>query len=270
VIVGFLLVFASSFILNRILYKHNIVHKNTSLAGFIFMIMMSYYPEYQVIRPVSIAVFVLLLIIDQLLKSYNREESLDLIYSSGFLTAIGSFIYFPFIFFYGLILVSFIFFRSVNWREWVSSFFGFATPFLFLATYYFWFDRLIPKIHEYIAMYKVNPDLVTITKPAYIVLTSLIILLSLFSVYYSVTNRIEKTIERKRKNLLLNWVIFFVLASFPFTAGQSGDHIELVFITFAGSVAYYLMQIRKSSWQEIVLLLFILFLLLNNIFFQWS
>jgi hypothetical protein len=269
VIAGYLLVIVSAIILNRLLYTHNIVQKNTSMTGFVFVILMSYYPELQTIQPVNIAVFFLLLILTYLLGSYNREEPLDFIYSAGFIITIGSYVYFPFIFFYGLILFSFIFFRSVKWREWVSSVFGLLTPFLFLATYYFWFDLLLLKIHEYLGMFTIHADFMPFKKPVYIILSSFITLLSIYTLSYGLTNRIEKTIERKRKNLLLNWVIFFVLVSYPFTSKLTGYHLQLAFIAFSGSLAFYLMQIRKPFWQELLLLLFILFLLTNNLFFRW-
>jgi len=270
VIAGYLLVVISAFILNSLLYRHSIVQKNTSMAGFIFMVLMSYYPEFQTLHAVNIAVFFLLLILEQLLMSYNREEPLDNLYSAGFLTATASFFYFPFIVFYGYILVSFIFFRSGKWREWTSSFLGLFTPFLFLSTYYFWFDRLIPKIHEYLGMFTIYADFRLSEKPAYIILTILIVLSSFYSLFYGLTNRIEKTIERKRKSLLLYWVIFFVFITYPFTSNLTVYHIELAFITFSGSLAFYLMQIRKSLWQELILLLFLLFLISNNLFFKWN
>jgi hypothetical protein len=99
VICGCFLVMGSTLILNHVLYNHSIVQKNSSLAGFIFIILMSYYPEFHTVQPVNIAIFFLLLILNQLLQSYNREEPLDLIYSAGFFIAIGSYLYFPFIFF---------------------------------------------------------------------------------------------------------------------------------------------------------------------------
>ena len=99
VILGYILVNFSAIMLNRLFYGHNIVQKNSSLTGFIFMILMSYYPPFLTIHPVNITVFFLLLIISQLLKSYNRTESLDLVYSASFMITIGSLFYSPFIFF---------------------------------------------------------------------------------------------------------------------------------------------------------------------------
>jgi Family of unknown function (DUF6427) len=270
VISGCFLVIGSTLILNHVLHNHRIVQKNSSLAGFIFIILMSYHSEFLTIQPVNIAVFFLLLILNQLLKSYNKEEPLDLIYSAGFFVAIGSYAYFPSIFFYGFILISFIIFRSGKWREWISSFFGLLTPFLFLAVYYFWSDQLMARIHEYLGMFTVHSDLKFSKNPVYIILTSIIILFFLYSLVYSISNRTEKTIEKKRKNLLFNWIIFFVLVSFPFTSKMTLYHIELAFITFSGLIAFYLLQIRKSFWQELIFLLLLLFLISNNLFFRLS
>jgi len=269
VVAGYLVVMSSTIILNHLLYSHNIVHKNSSLSGFIFMILMSYYPQFLTIQPVNITVFFLLLILNQLLKSYNREERLDFIYSAGFFTAIGSFFYFPFIFFYFYVLISLILFRKVKWREWVSSFFGLLTPFLFLAVYYFWFDQFIQRINEYVMMFFIRIDLMLIKKPVFIILTSFIILFSLYSAASGISRRTEKTIEKKRKNLLVNWAVFFVLISFPFTSTLTDYHIELAFIAFSGLIAFYLLQIRRTFWQELTLMLLILFILANNLLLLW-
>ena len=92
VISGYLVVIGSTLILNHVLYNQSIVQKSSSLAAFIFIILMSYHPELHTIQPVNIAVFFLLLILNQLLQSYNKEEPVDLIYSAGFFVAIGSYI----------------------------------------------------------------------------------------------------------------------------------------------------------------------------------
>jgi hypothetical protein len=268
VISGCFLVTGSALILNHVLSNHRIVQKNSSLAGFIFIILMSYHPVFLTIHPVNIAVFFILLILNQLFQSYNKEEPLDLIYSAGFFVTISSCVYFPSVFFYGFILISFIIFRSGKWREWISSFFGLLTPFLFLSVYYFWTDQLMARMLEYLGMFTIHPVLKFSENPVYIILTSVIILFFLFSLVYSISARTEKTIEKKRKNLLFNWVILFVLVSFPFASNMTLYHIELAFITFSGLIAFYLLQIRKSFWQELIFILLLLFLISNNLFFR--
>jgi hypothetical protein len=269
VIAGFLLVASSAIILNRLLYSHNIVQKNTSLTAFVFMVLMSYYPQFLTIHPVNISIFILLVILSQLLHSYNQEEPVDIYYSTGFLTAIGSYVYFPFIFFYGFILISFIIFRSVKWREWVSSLLGLLTPFLFLVTWYFWNDNLQGTITYYSEMFRFDVDLIPLKRPGYATLSILVALFSLYALYNSIRNRSEKTIERTRKNLLLNWLVLFCFAIMPFASSNAFYHPEITFITFSGAVSFYLMQLRKAFWQELFFMFFIIFLVMNNLIFRW-
>jgi hypothetical protein len=267
-ILGFILVVGTAIYINRIFYRHNIVQKNSSLTAFIFIVLMSYYPHFLVIHPVNIAVFFLVVILSQLFRSYNKTEPLDYIYSTGFFIAIGSFFYFPLIFFYLFILVSFAVFQTMNWRALVSSLFGLLTPFLFLVAYYFWFDKLHELSGEYAKMFSVSIDLMALKKPVYLSLTSVITLFSLYSAAYAISGRTEKTIEKKRKNILVNWIMLFVLISFPFSSSLSNFHIELAFVAFSGLTAFYLLQIRKTFWQELILVILIIFVFINNSFLR--
>lgn len=266
VILGYILVVAEAVILNRLLYNHNIVQKNSSLSGFIFIILISCYPEFLTLQPVTIALFFLLLVLDQLFKSYTRQEALDLIYSAGFLTAAGSLFYFPVILFFFFILISFVIFRSLKWRLPVSCLFGLLTPYLFLFVFYFWFDKLATGIKEYQVMLSFNADIKVLKAPGYIALSSFLVLGYFYTLVYGLRSRAEKTIEKKRKNLLVNWMVFFVVVSCPFSSNLLKYHIELAFITFSGLVAFYLLQIRKTFWQELILLVLILFIITNNLF----
>ena len=269
-ILGYVTVISSAIILNRMFYGHNLVQKNSSLSGFIFMVLMSCYPQFLTIQPVAIAVLFQLLIVSQLLQYYDRSEALDLIYTAGFLTAVGSFFYFPFILFYFLILISFVLFRTVKWRQIVSSLFGLLTPFIFLAVYYFWLGQLVPKVNEYKMMFTLRADMVLSESTVYIILSSVFLLAFFYTLVFGFTSRSEKTIEKKRKSLLVNWIFLFVLASSLFTSNLIKYHIELAFITFSGLIAFYLLQIRKTFWQELILLLVIGFILANNLIMLWN
>jgi hypothetical protein len=268
VIAGYLLVTFSAHIFNRLVSHHDIVQKNSSLAGVIFVIFMSYYPGLLTLTPGNISVFFLLLILFQLMISYNREEPYDLIYTAGFITAVGTLFYFPFIFFYGFILISFIFFRSANWREWVSSLLGLATPFMFLSVYYFWFDKLTNKVTLYLSSIDLQHQITALRSPAWIVLTSLLVVFFLFSLTKGYRKMTEKTIEIRRKTLLLNWILIFTLVSVPFSSGFLIYHIQLLFIPFSTIIALYLLQLKKFFWQELFMMLLLLVILLNNLLFQ--
>ena len=270
VILGFFLAIFSAFLLNYLLSSHDIVQKNSSLAGFIFIVLMSYSPSLLTLQPGNISVFFLLLILWQLFKSYNREEPYDLVYSAGFFAAAGSFFYFPFVFFFGFIFFSFIFVRVANWREWIDSLLGFLTPFIFLSVYYFWFDLLPEKFVQYYS--SINIELINlIPGDLFLMFSTLIIILySLYTLISGVRRLNEKTIEIRRKTLLLGWILFFVLASIPFSSHLLLYSIEMMFIPFSGLIAIYFMRLKKYFWQELCFLLFLALLLLNNFFLLFS
>jgi len=270
VILGYLLVSFSAIALNRLLSSHDIVQKNSSLAGFVFIVLMSYHPQLLTLQPGNISVYILLLILIQLFISYNREEPYDLVYSAGFFTTIGSFFYFPLIFFFGFILFSFILIRAANWREWISSFLGFLTPFIFLAVYYFWYDMLPAKVIEYASAVRIEIDKTIFGNTFFILSTSAIVLFSLYCRINGFRRGKEKTIEIRRKTFLLNGILFFILGSFPFSSHLLLTHIEMMFIPFSALITIYLLQLKKYFWQETCFLLFLICILLNNLIFLFS
>jgi hypothetical protein len=266
VVLGYLLVTGSAFLLNSLFTVHEIVPKNTSLSAFLFILFMSYIPFLLTIQPLNICVFLLILILKQLFNTYNRNESLDLFFMAGFFTGIGSFFYFPFIIFFAFILISFIIFRSTLWREWMSGFIGLMAPYAFLAVYYFWFDLLQVKISEYEYHFRFFRFLFSIEKdPTYLVFTATILAWLLFGLFTNFSHLNEKTIETRKKNLLLSWSVLFIVISFPFAGNFLRFHLQLVMITISAFVGSWFLQHRKTFWQELVFLLLFIAIVLNNL-----
>ena len=270
VILGFILVMVSAYLLNQLLTVNDVVLKNSSLAGFLFVILMSFHPQLLILQPVNISIFFLLLIVKQLFNSYNREDPYDLVYSAGFFTAIGSLFYFPFLLFILFIFFSFIFFRSASWREWVSSFLGFLTPFVFFSVYYFWNDRLLSKVIDYFSALEVEMSWKIFGNTFFTLSASVIILFFLYCFFNGFRRATEKTIEIRRKTLLLTWIMFFAVISAPFSSNLFFYHLEILFITFSGFITIYLMQIKRFFWQELFILLFLISILLNNLIFVFN
>jgi hypothetical protein len=268
-ILGFLLILGSSVFLNYIFNKHDLVTKNSSLAAFLFIILASYHPCLLTIHPVSIALFILLLIFHQLFETYHQAESLELFYAAGLFAGIGSFFYFPFIVFYFFIIISFIVFRSNNWREWTASFLGLLTPYLFLSVYYFWSDKFALKSAEYQKFFHLPQDL-RFDGDAFLVgFTVILLFLVLFSLINSLAHLSERTLEGRKKSLLLFWSVFFILLSFPFSGRYYQLHLQFLVIIVSALLTSFFLQRRKTFWHELFLLMFMAAVLLNNLIFHY-
>ena len=104
-IFGFCLVLAETYWLTRILSRHELVLKNSSLSALIFLVMMSFLPGQLTLNPINIALGFMILILYHLLISYNKPEHLDRIFAAGFFTAVASMFFLPFIFWFVFVII---------------------------------------------------------------------------------------------------------------------------------------------------------------------
>jgi hypothetical protein len=264
-IIGFILTLLSAFLLNRLLTQNEVVLKNSSLSALVFIALMSYFPFLLTLHQLSISTFILLMILERLYQSYTKSESLELTYVAGFLISIASLVYLPFIIFFLFLLIAFIIFRNIDWHEWVGSFIGLATPYIFLSVYYFWFDKWMIKVHEYQRFFMISFDPAPFREPAFLILSGIVIVLLVIGLITGLSGLSEKTIEIRKKTILLIWLIPVMLLSLFFSATLLKYHFLISFITLSGLLSMYLLKIRNSFWTEVIFVGFLIILLMNNL-----
>jgi putative flippase GtrA len=264
-ILGFILTLLSAFLLNRLLTTSEVVLKNSSLAALIFIALMSYFPFLLTLHQLSIAAFILLMILERLYKSYNKSESLELTYVAGFLTGIASLFYLPFILFFFFLLISFVLFRNNDWHQWIGAFIGMITPYIFLSVYYFWFDKWMIKAHEYQRFFMISFDPVPFREPVFLILSCIVLILLVFGLIAVLSRLSEKTIEIRKKTILLIWLIPVMILTILFSASLIKFHLLISFITLSGLLSAYLLKIRNTFWQELLFIGILSVLLLNNL-----
>jgi hypothetical protein len=264
-ITGFLLTFLSAFLLNRLLTRNEVVLKNSSLSALIFIALMSYFPFLLTLHQLNIATFILLMILERLYRSFNKPESQELTYVAGFLTGIASLFYLPFVLFFLFLLIAFILFRNIDWHEWTGSFIGFITPFIFLSVYYFWFDKWMVKASEYKHFFMISFDPAPFREPAFLILSGIVLVLLIFGMVTVLSRLSEKTIEIRKKTILLIWLIPMMIISMFFSASLLKYHLLISFVTLTGLLSAYLLKLKNTYWQEIVFVVLTAVLLLNNL-----
>ena len=264
-IIGFIMTLFSAFLLNRLLTRNEVVLKNSTLSALVFIALMSYFPFLLTLHQLSFATLILIMILERLYKSYSKAESLELTYVAGFLTGIASMFYLPFLLFFLFLLVSFILFRNIDWHEWVGSFIGLVTPFIFLSVYYFWFDKWMIKAMEYKHFFLISFDPAPFRQPAFLILSGIVAVLLIFGLFAVLARLSEKTIEIRKKTILLIWLIPVMILSIFFSASLLKYHFLISFITLTGMLSVYLLKIRKTFWQELIFVSILVILLLNNL-----
>lgn len=265
VILGFILVLVEMFWLNLILDKHELILKNSTLAALAFIILMSFYPELLILHPVNIAVLFLIVIMHNLLISYKKPEHLDRTFAAGFFISVASMFYLPFILWFGLVFISFILFRSGKWRQWVSFIIGLLTPYIYLATVYFWFDILPVKSREYVIFARQVFDFPNPFQNDFWILGGLTLTLFIYGFYIFKSGPVEKTVEIRAKTNLFLWIILFSLLSFIFSGPVAIYHPVIAAPAFALVITCALLSIKKTARIEWVLILYFFMILVNNL-----
>jgi putative flippase GtrA len=264
-IIGFILTLISAYLLNRLLTNNEVVLKNSTLSMLIFIALMSYFPFLLTLHQTGIATFILLMILERIYHSYDKSESPELTYVAGFLTGIASLFYLPFILFFLFLLIAFINFRNIDWHEWVGSFIGLCTPFIFLSVYYFWIDKWMIRAVEYKHFFLISFDPAPFREPGFLILSGIVVVLLLFGLITGLSGLSEKTIEIRKKTILLIWLIPVMILSIFFSASLLRYHLLISFITLSGLLSMYLLKIRKTFWPELIFVSILLILLLNNL-----
>lgn len=263
-VMGFIVVLASAYILNYMFTTEELVPKSSSLTGFFFIIMMSGNPANMALTQVNIAILCLIYVLHCLLKAYNRKDPVDLAFTAGFFISFASLFYIPSILLYGFLLTGFFVYRSLNWREWVASFIGLITPMIFTASYYFLFDKMEEAVDSYRAFILPEPPSLAGVTPLFITVTGLMLLFIFVSVFRSVLHLAERTVEMRKKMIVLFWMLFWMAASIPWAKSCITIHPSLSFITIVPFVASFLLGVRKVFLWEIITWLFIAAILVQS------
>jgi hypothetical protein len=260
---GFLLVFFEAVLVNHILTRHDLVEKNSSLTALIFFLLMSFLPAYLTLTPVNLVMILILLIIKGMFEAYNLNEPIESVYTAGFFTGLAFLVYVPVILLTGFLMITFFLYRTLKWREWVSSLIGLCTPLLFLVVISFLTDSLPQTIDHYITYFSTlrinfpHPGLTEFTLMGFVILMTLPGMISAFR------HRGEYTVEIRKKNLALIWITIWLVGAFFLSGSFYMYHPSLLAAGLSPLIAGYGMKLRKPFWFEIVIRVFILFILIN-------
>lgn len=264
-VTGFIIVLAETYWLTRILNQHELVLKNSSLSALVFLLLLSFLPGQLTLNPINISLGLMMLILYNLLISYNKPEHLDRIFAAGFFTSIASLFYMPFLLWFGFVIISFIVFRAGNWRAWMAVMLGLLTPYLYLAVWYFWNDVLFTRMMAYPQYFGHIRFFPATIHTDFIILTGLTLLLSLWGLF-SYTRGPEKTVEIRAKSTIMMWTLVFTLISFIYAGSMTIYHPALAMPAIAMVITGTLTNLKKRKLAEVVMLCYFIVVLLNNLF----
>ena len=263
VFIAFSLVVAEAFLLNYIVNKHEITDKKSYLPALFYILFMSNSKPMLSLHPILIAQLFMLLLLNRLINSYRKDSALSNFFDASFLLAIASFFYFPIILFLPIIGISLLVFRPFIWREWIISFFGLFTPFIFLTFYYFWENNLsaLQIEHFFVLFPSGKPDL-KLSFSFYFLAGSFLFVSFLSLSRLASTISLNK-LKTKKAQILLLWVVVFGLLTVFISPAVSSVYFSFMSIPAAIFVGNYFLNLKKMWWAEFLFLLLIAAVVMN-------
>lgn len=259
------IVLAQAILLNVLVNQYNLLGKSSFLPALGYVTLTSLFTPFMVLSQPLLCNFLVIWMLYKLLDFYKSDSGKSAAYDLGMIVAVGTLIYFPFIYLFLLVWIALIIFRPFNWREWVAGIFGYATIFFFLAVYYYLNDRFIDFYNIWVPLSTKFPAHINIDYYNYLILIPVIIILLLCIIklrenFFKSYIHVRKTFQLLFFLFIIGGLCFYVRAEFNL------NHFLLCAVPAAVFFAYYFLYASKKWFFE--LLYFILFA--GIIYFQFN
>jgi hypothetical protein len=251
-----LFVYVQAVLFNRIINNHNLMAKPGYLPGLLYITGTSLFLPFLVLSPPLICNFLLIWILDKLLKMGKAPSAMSLLFDVGMIIAVGTFIYFPFIVMLLIPWLALLLYRSFNWREWLSGLVGFLTIFFFLGVFYYWNDDLNMFYNIWLPLGNRFPSVFRINYNDYLVLVPVLAIIVLAGIKLR-ENFFRSFISTRKAFQMLFFVFLLTLGSVYTKPDFRLYHFLLCVPPGAVLLAYYFSNATKRWLYESLFLVLV-------------
>lgn len=265
VFVAAALILIQALLFNRLVNQYNLLGKPTFLPALMFVTLSGLFAPFMVLSAPLVCNFLVIWMLYKLFDLYKGEDAKSTTYDLGMIVAIGTLIYFPFIYLFLAIWAGLIIFKPFKWREWLSGIIGYATIFFFLAVFYYMRGQLPVLYNIWLPLQSKFPARININYYNYLVLIPVIIIFILG--IFKIRQVFFRSYVQIRKSFQLLFVIFIIAGlSFYVRSQFQLDHFILCVLPLAVFFAYYFLYANARWFYESIYFL----LLASIIYLQFN
>jgi len=262
VLLGFILLLITAFLLSYLFSSHQLTHSNSFLSGFLFVLFLSRTPDHLGFHPALIALLLFLLGLKKLLDNFKFNYSNNLLLTASILFSLASLFIPSTILLFPIIWISLILFQSFNWRSIPISLIGLLSPYLFIAVGYFWFDKNMLFIQQIESHFSSPISLPALPK-THELLELFVAATLLFLASSFILPRLgNQVISIRKKTSFMYWFLgISILISFLY---HDSSVREIVFIPFSAILGFYFSAVKRQFWPDIFISLIFILILIQN------
>ena len=258
-----IIVFVSALTLNNILIFHDLAPKNDLLPALIFIILMGSSPETLGFSPVVMTIPFFAWFLHTIFQVNDEPENYMAVFNASILISVISMVSPEMILLFFLIWIMLLIFGTFNGRNLVISLIGLLVPYLYLGVYYFYTDQLPDALQAY------RQYILSQAGPHFrvdywqLAAWAIFIFLMLAPAFLRITSTLGVTnINFRKKMAATAWFLVFSIPLI-FSSGPLESH-NLLFLPASVMIAHYFSLFKKPVWQEIVLAVFLVVIILHQ------
>lgn len=254
-IVALLFIILLSFLILKLNVQYAFIRSRTFLPPSLFLLITSGMADLRAMHPVYLAALFLILSIDRIFNTYDKESVHSNAFDSGVFLAIGSLFYFNLVFFFPLLWISFIILRpNVNWREYILTTLGFILPWFAALAYYLVTDGTEELIQTIKANFTLHQVFLRENLPIQIYIGFLVLLTILASLFL-LTQYDGKKISSRRYFKTFFWIFLISVILVVANPSVSEEIIIILAIPLTYLISNYLIFMKRQTWGELFLYL---------------
>ena len=246
VIISFILLVFSGFLLTRLNVRFFFIQARTQLPALFFILICSSFIPLQRLNPVSISVIFLIIAVFKIFDTYKKERLCYNFFDAALLISVGSLFYFNLIFLIVLIWIGLILLRPFIWREWVFTLIGLLVPYIILFFYYYMMDLDINSLlgtYKSYFLYKrygMNFDL------SYRLLAIYYLLMLIISSIYMIAVYPVKKIYARKFFMFFLWLFIVAITIYFFIPSAGYEMIIIASLSVSFLLTHFFVNVRPN------------------------
>lgn len=258
VITGMLLAMTEAFLLNYIIYQHQVLVKKSWLPALLFVVLSACTPGLLWLHAPLIAGLFLLGALHVLLGTYRMDKAFGAVFNAGLLVGIAGLFYLPSMVFLLFAIITLILIRPFIWREWLIFLIGAMIPWIYSGVWFFWHDQLSGITRRLLVDPIVHRDFFLKLPVEYYALTFVTGCLLLVAAGRFVAGAGTSTLKTKKGVSVMIWfLVFSLLAVIPAQNFAVSGFLFAVF-PMALFISNYFLQARRLWLAETIFLLMLI------------
>jgi hypothetical protein len=247
-VLAYLLIYVQALVLNAYTNQRRVFPSLHLLTAFSVVFLSALVPEWGQWSPILLVNTILIRVWPKLTDLDHSEKVMSDVFNSGFAVGICSFIYFPAIFLYPLILLALLINRPFRFTEWFISLIGLALPYYFFFVFqYFFQHKLEPEVVFKPIHWKI-PLAFSTNSRVWVQMAFLLVPLLTGFIYNRMA--VTRMVVHTRKTWALNG--FFLIATLLLIFMDGGLHsIVIVFLPAVLYVTSFYTFRKSKFFQEL-------------------